>query len=342
MTARRAEAFNRFLVDAKSWWMNDAFAALRRDYQARQTNQQTPEQVAALLEPTPLYQYFAWLERHTQKAKYSGRWGLAATANQARPNLLATLDNAPSPDLDADIPVPGYYTEIDTHQHPGNLHGDDLAGFIYRGSAASTQPGSTAGYQLHHRVAAAIAGLGEFRRIADLACGFGKSTLPLAQRFPQAEVVGFDIAAPCLRLAAVEAAESQLRNLAYRQRDVAHTGAPDASFDLVTSTMLLHELPEPAIHDALAETHRLLEPGGLSVHLDFRVADPFLRFIHHGHAHRNNEPYMEAFDRMDVEAAYKNAGLQDLQILPFEETEGAIASGAWRFPWTLFIARKPR
>ena len=36
----------------------------------------------------------------------------------------------------------------------------------------------------------------------DLGCGFGKSTLPLALARPEAEVVGVDLSAPCLRLAA--------------------------------------------------------------------------------------------------------------------------------------------
>ncbi len=346
---RRAElAFNRFLVDAKTWWMSDMFAAVRAEYDARAVGQavRTPEDVAALLEDSALHPYFAWLERHLQKMKYAGRHGLLASAESGRAAMEARLAEAGGSKLtlDPDLAIPDYYSDIDTHQHPGNLHGDALAGMVYQASAMSTQPGSTSGLSLHVRVAKAIARMGgEFRRVADLGCGFGKSTLPLAQRFPRAELIGLDLSAPCLRLAALRAAEAQQQNLRYVQADAAKTGEAAGSFGLVTSTMLLHEMPPPAIEELFAETFRLLEPGGLSVHLDFRASDPFLRFIHHGHGFRNNEPYMEAFDRMDVEAAHARAGFETVRIEPFAETDGATAPdfATWRFPWTFFIARKP-
>jgi ubiquinone/menaquinone biosynthesis C-methylase UbiE len=259
--------------------------------------------------------------------------------------LQARLDHADTGllTLDPDLRVPDYYSEIDTHQHPGNLTGDSLAGFVYRASAMSTQPGSTSGRSLHNRFAHLLVREGQFGRIADLGCGFGKSTLPLAQTFPNAQVLGFDLSAPCLRLAAVEAAEAQQQNLRYWQADAVNTGCEGGRFDLVTSTMLLHEMPPPVIEALLAETYRLLEPGGMSVHLDFRTRDPFLRFLHHDHGFRNNEPYMEAFDRMDVESAHKRVGFEDIRIEPFAESEGTAAPdyNAWRLPWTVFIARKP-
>jgi SAM-dependent methyltransferase len=346
---QRAElAFNRFLVDAKTWWMTDMFAALRAEYESRAAGKtvRTPEEVAALLEDSALYPYFGWLERHIQKMKYAGRHGLLAGAEGGRAATEARLAEADGGKLtlDPDLAVPGYYSEIDTHQHPGNLHGDALAGTVYQASAMSTQPGSTSGRSLHVRVAEAIAAMdGGFRRIADLGCGFGKSTLPIAQRFAGAEVIGLDLSAPCLRLAALQATETQQQNLRYVQGDAARTGLPDAGFDLVTSTMLLHEMPPPVIGELFAETYRLLEPGGLSVHLDFRASDPFLRFIHHGHGFRNNEPYMEAFDRMDVAAAHARVGFEPVRIEAFAETDGATAPefAQWRFPWTFFVARKP-
>ncbi|MBV8911443.1 MAG: methyltransferase domain-containing protein [Acetobacteraceae bacterium] len=341
-------AFNRFLVDAKTWWMCDMFAALRAEYDARAAGKtvRTPEEVAALLADSALYPYFAWLERHIQKMKYASRYGLLASAETDRAAAEARLAEAGASKLtlNPDLAVPDYYSEIDTHQHPGNLHGDALAGLVYQASAMSTQPGSTSGLSLHVRVAEAIAHMsGGFRRIADLGCGFGKSTLPLAERFPQAEVIGFDLSAPCLRLAALQATKAQQQNLRYVQADAVKTGQDEASFDLVTSTMLLHEMPPPVVEDLFAETFRLLEPGGLSVHLDFRASDPFLRFIHHGHGFRNNEPYMEAIDRMDVEAAHARVGFETARIEPFAEADGATAPDfpKWRFPWTFFIARKP-
>ena len=177
-----------------------------------------------------------------------------------------------------------------------------------------------------------------------MGCGFGKSALPLAQRFPAAEMKAIDLAAPCLELAAVEAGAAQVANLAYEQADLRRTDYPAASFDLVTSTMLLHELDTPALRESIREASRLLEPGGTLVHLDFRVDEPFLEFIHYGHARRNNEPYMQEVNRFDIEAELRSAGFEEVKTLPFEEVDGATRPDwpTWRFPWAVFIARKAR
>lgn len=338
---RNRDAFQAFCVEARRYWMSDVWGELKQHYQERSRGKaiRTTADVAAILEPDPLYQYYAWLERHIQRAKYSGRWGLAPSLEQERPSVAP---GAPL-ELDPNIPIPEYYAAVDTHQHPGNLHGAPGAGLIYKASASSTQPGATVGYELHERFASFVARQGKFNRILDVGCGFGKSALPLATRFREAAVIGIDLAAPCLALAAAEAAEHAQPNLRYRQMDARRTPYDDAAFDLVTSTMVLHELDEPAVRELFAESWRLLEPGGTVVHLDFQVHDPFLEFIHFGHSHRNNEPFMRSLNRMNVQTELAKLGFADVRIEPFEEADGATSSDwpTWRFPWTAFVARKP-
>lgn len=338
---RNRDAFQAFCVEARRYWMSDIWGELKQQYRERSRGHaiRTADDVAAILEPDPLYQYYAWLERHIQRAKYSGRWGLAPSFERERPSVAP---EAPL-ELNPNIPIPDYYAAVDTHQHPGNLHGAPGAGLIYKASALSTQPGATVGYELHERFARFVAGHGEFRRILDVGCGFGKSALPLATRFREAAVTGIDLAAPCLELAATEATERAQPNLRYRQMDARQTPYDDAAFDLVTSTMVLHELDEPAVRELFAESYRLLEPGGTVVHLDFQVHDPFLEFIHFGHSRRNNEPFMRALNRMNVQSALSDLGFADIRIEPFEEAEGATSPDwpTWRFPWTAFVARKP-
>lgn len=340
---RSTAAFQGFLVEAKRYWMSEIWDALKDDYRERVHpghEPKTAEEVAALMAPSPLYWFYAWLERHIQRAKYSGRYGLTVSLRDAsvQPPAGARLD------LDGSVGVPDYYSAVDTHQHPGNLVAGPNAGLVYRASAGSTQPGATRGYELHERFAGFLAGIGSPRRILDMGCGFGKSALPIAQRFGAAEVVAIDLSAPCLELAATEAAGAGAPNLAYAQADLLRTGYDDASFDLVTSTMVLHELDTPALRQAFREAHRLLEPGGAVVHLDFRIEDPFLEFIHYGHARRNNEPYMESLNRLDVAAELKDAGFEQIRALAFEEAAGATSPDwpTWRFPWTAFVAYKPR
>ena len=155
--------------------------------------------------------------------------------------------------------------------------------------------------------------------------------------------LGVDLSQPCLKLAAADAAADQVANVRFRQADDRHTGLDAEKFDLVTSTMLLHELPKEAVDATLSETRRLLAPGGVSIHLDFRTEDPFWQFVMYGHGVRNNEPFLEPLLRMDLAAAYRAAGFDAVHIEPFAEREGAAdpSDPFWRFPWAAIIARKP-
>lgn len=336
---RSAAAFQAFLVESKQYWMSDVWQALKDDYQERSRGRRpaSAAEVGKLMQDSPTYWFYSWLERHMQRSKYSGRYGLET--------LLADKRATPPAGVRlklGDVPVPKYYEAVDTHQHPGNLAGAPNAGLVYKASAQSTQPGATNRYGLHERFASFLGELGDFKRILEMGCGFGKSALPLAQRFPRAEVIAIDIAGPCLELAAAEAGAARVSNLAYEQADLRKTPYPEASFDLVTSTMVLHELDAPALRESLQEASRVLQPGGTLVHLDFRVKDPFLEFIHYGHARRNNEPYMEEINNLDIEAELQGAGFREVKTMPFEEVDGATRPDwpTWRFPWAVFVARK--
>lgn len=107
------------------------------------------------------------------------------------------------------------------------------------------------------------------RRILDLGCGTGSTTLMLKQAFPEAEVIGLDLSPYMLVRAEYKAREAGL-NIQWRHGKAETTGFPDASFDLVTASLLFHETP-PAISQAiLRESFRLLTPGGEMMVLDGR------------------------------------------------------------------------
>ncbi|MEM6840179.1 MAG: methyltransferase domain-containing protein [Cyanobacteria bacterium P01_C01_bin.120] len=102
---------------------------------------------------------------------------------------------------------------------------------------------------------------GSPRRILDLGCGTGTTTLMLKQRFPQAEVMGIDLSPQMLVMATHKAREAQLE-IDFCHGDAIATGLEERSFDVVCATLLLHETP-PAVSKAiLRESFRLLTPNG--------------------------------------------------------------------------------
>lgn len=349
---REFTAYQGFVLDCKLYWTRRIFPELRRRYDAAAERRGAPpesgEGVADLMKDDTTAQFFGWFERHMQRMKYSGLRGLAVHYAQYREDIAEELA-AEIPDqlldLDPDFEQPEYYTSIDIHQHPGGVWSDEIAGYVYERGAQSTAPMLKKAESLWHRMTdQALSRAGsKVERVVDLGCGFGASTQPYYADHPEIDVVGVELSAPCLRLAARRAAESQATNVLFKQADAADTRLDAGTSDIVTSTMLLHEMPPSHIKGVFRESHRLLKPGGLSIHLDFLVRDdPFKEYIHYGHSRRNNEPFMVPLNKMDIVEAHEEAGFDEVEILPFEEFDGALAPGmtAWRFPWTLIIARK--
>jgi ubiquinone/menaquinone biosynthesis C-methylase UbiE len=342
MDERAFSAGQAFLLSAKLFWTHKLFGAVKDEVRTASPQPKTLADVAKVLSPSTTYAYFEWFERHLQKMKYSGRYGLVPHADGLRRDLLARLDvNSPLVQVDPALPMPDYYTSVDVHQHPGGVWSDELAGFVYEEGARSTTPAMGVKHaDLHQRFTDLIVSDSKPKRILDMGCGFGKSTRPFYRDLPEADVTAVDLAAPCLNVAGVQAAQDQARNVRFLQKNAYETGLPAGSFDLVTSTMLLHEMPPDKIAATMAEAARVLAPGGRMVHLDFHMLpDAFARFIHYGHAVRNNEVYMEPWAEMDIAALLRKQGFTDVTIAPFAEADN-VPPDAWRFPWTVISATK--
>lgn len=105
------------------------------------------------------------------------------------------------------------------------------------------------------------------RRILDLGCGTGSTTLLLKQAFPGAEVVGLDLS-PYMLVAARLKAQRQNLDVSFCHGDAGQTRFASHSFDLVTASLLFHETPPVFTRQVLREMYRLLPPGGECLILD--------------------------------------------------------------------------
>ena len=344
---RAFDAYQSFVLATKLYWTRELYPALKRKVaQTNPVEARSADDIEAFAAKDIDYALFSWLERHLQQMKYSGHFGLVPAHESFREQLETWLDSATDDtllELDANFAAPEYFTRVDIHQHPGGVCGDTLAGVIYERGARSTTPLLDRDLDLHHRLVRAVRERLTPTRIIDLGCGFGKSTHPFYDELANAEITGVDLSAPCLKLAALTAKSAGVRNVKFKQRHAEHTGEASAAFDLVTSTMMLHEMPAAAVEAVIEESYRLLESGGVAIHLDFLAADdPFARFIHYGHARRNNEPYMRPLNELDIVQAHCDAGFNNVEVRPFEEFPGALDKNntSWRFPWVLIIAEK--
>lgn len=162
----------------------------------------------------------------------------------------------------ADVIIPAYYSSE-------NFHGIE-GGYLNSGAAISYDPITQ--YVLPPnetwvRQALIDAIKVKPRRILDLGCGTGSTTLMLKQAFPQAEVIGLDLS-PYMLVRAEHKAESANLDITWRHGNAEQTGFKDASFDLVTASLLFHETPPTVTQAILHESFRLLVSGGQVLMVD--------------------------------------------------------------------------
>jgi ubiquinone/menaquinone biosynthesis C-methylase UbiE len=114
-------------------------------------------------------------------------------------------------------------------------------------------------------------------RVLDVGCGTGTLAVGAAQAAPGAEVTGLDADAAILVRARRKAAGAGLE-IAFDEGTSTALPYPDASFDLVLSTLFFHHLPDEGKHATAAELVRVLRPGGRIVVGDLgRPQDPLMR-----------------------------------------------------------------
>jgi ubiquinone/menaquinone biosynthesis C-methylase UbiE len=335
-----------FVLALRQQWASKLYPHVRRQLEdSHQSGPDTPERLAAQVHALPSYRWFAWLERGSQKML----WRAVSAAVACEPASEGTRASQSSTlELDPSLHLPDWYTEWDIHLQPGGVWSSDTAARVYELGAKLVMLGENDDYLFHRLFASTALPARKYRRIVDLGCGFGKSTWVLKKTFPEADVIGVDLAASCLRLAAQRADEQRLQ-IRFKQADAAATGLGTGSVDLVTSTMLAHELPLSVLPGLFSECARLLAPGGVLRFLDFQyTGDAFRDLAMLEHGQRNNEPYMPPMMAADLTAMARAAGLGGARWTAFDErAAGRLeqlrwpARTEWHFPWAVFEAEKP-
>ena len=222
--------------------------------------------------------------------------------------------------------VPGYITSLDIHCMPGGYAGHDGNGEAQLGALYDRGVYLyTMGYTgpLNDDMGRSVCNYlkrnyPDFkpRRILDMGCTVGHSTLPYTEAFPDAELWGIDVAGAQVRYAHARAGALG-KTVNFAQMNAEQTDFEEGSFDLVVSHILLHETSARAMPKVFNECHRLLSPGGLMVHADlppFLKMDDFSQFLLDNETWYNNEPFWGAMREMDQEQLAENAGFDRSEV----------------------------
>ena len=339
-----------FVLMLRRRWADMLYPRVSSEYDRLAGNGEAADAatVAVRVHSLSAYGPFAWLERGSQKMLWRAAVAaVAASREDASPTPAAACSGRSSVEVDPQLELPDWYTEWDIHVQPGGIWSSATAAEVYELGAKLVMQGDNDDYRFHRLFVETAIPERAYRRIVDLGCGFGKSTWFLKGCYPSAEVIGVDLAEPCLRLAARRADAKGLQ-IRFRQANAARTGLETASAELVTATMLIHELPLEVLDAVFKEAARLLAPGGLLRILDFQfTGDPVRDLAMREHGRRNNEPFMPPMMAADTVAMARAAGLRSPHWRAFDERSAGRLTALqwpkrpeWHFPWAVLEAEK--
>jgi ubiquinone/menaquinone biosynthesis C-methylase UbiE len=157
---------------------------------------------------------------------------------------------------------------------------------------------------------------GEPLRLLDVACGTGRTLHQLARTHPALRLHGADLSPAYIRLA-----RKLLEDVAELTLAVENAEAlpwADATFDIVTSVYMFHELPRNARRNAAREMLRVLRPGGLVVLEDSAqlAESPELAPVLHGFPRDFHEPFYEDYLEDDLAALLEEIGFTIERVDP--------------------------
>ena len=308
-----------FVSGMRRYVLHDLAGSMRHVYEAEVEPQVTAElgrkpadgvEIHKSLRGRPIFNFYSSMRTNCQEMVW--RSVIPTVERNAedlnrRAKTMAEHPTTGSLELDPNFEVPRYVSDIDVHLMPGCYHTEyaqddvSMAAVYDNGGSVFTMGlfgkrrddiGGSIALFIKHRYPEL-----KPQRILDLGCSLGTNTLPWAETYPDAEVHAIDVAAPLLRYAHARA-QSLNVPVHFHQRSVDEPGFDDESFDIIFSSMLLHELPAKTIQKTLSEAYRMLKPGGLMLHMELppnSMTAPYDSFYLDWDSYYNREPFYKAF-----------------------------------------------
>ena len=309
----------------------------------------------------PFHNFWGGMRRNTMEMRQvNGQFVVLRQLDELSERAASFNAGSGKLHLDSNVKVPAYVHEVDHHCMPGSYHrqlvkGDVSPAANYDTGFFVTTLGSIGG--LCDAAGKAVADWVKTehsevnpKRILDIGSAVGNSIVPIAKAFPDAEVMAIDVSAPMLRYSAARAQSLGVQNIQFKQASGEDlSDFEDGSFDIVMTSIFLHELSFKSLPKIISEMYRVLKKGGLMLHLEqpqYSEDMPvFEQYMRDWDSYNNNEPFWSAMHEIDLKKALVDLGFDASNVKgtamksPVELTENANDYG--RSPeWHAYVGVK--
>jgi len=357
-----------FVTDLRAYLTDEIYSLITPHYEKNiepeflRSNDRKPidkSEVKTLMLNDKGYQSWSLLQRLSQQMMFTS---VIDTVERNLDSMINNLDKhqtTGSLEIDQSMKIPKYLTAYDIHQQPGGYHSESIENDVSAGAVYDISlpiySRNAMGEENDLLAQAIICYIDEHLKnvdpneILDMGCGIGNSTLPFSKKYPNAKVIGVDVALPCLRYAHARANALGVE-AHFSQQNVEKTTYDSESFDLVTSTLLLHETSHDALPKIIQECFRVLKPGGWMIHLDVypfhkKEDNPLYDFLKDWEVINNNENFSGALRNMNMRKIIQDAGFSD-ETIKFTSAEAAAKyskgyTGDFYLKLPVYLAQKP-
>lgn len=301
------------------------------------------KQIESVLEQVPAFRVSNLVgEWHGEHHARTAAEAFSEIQDDLAPSFKKLAQGGTTLKYNPDLEVPRYWRfpvhrttgGWDGHRHMGFIHGELIHRYIVGKSAKPPAAGSApTDIYTDRKNFAEQAPRRDYEHIVEMGCSSGPYTTKLAEVFPDAKISACDIS-----IAQLEQAQRNGNNLGHSwnlfHADGADTGLDDASCDLYTSYIVLHELPVDVIESILREGFRILKPGGDLLFGDvapYSALNKTASWRTDYMARYGGEPFWRGSSTMDMVGLMQDIGFVDVKY------EGMPPNN---YPWVTY-GRKP-
>lgn len=318
-------------------------------------------EVATSMAKDPMYQTWGALRRSTMEMRQQNGRSVVLRQAEELAKKVAQYSSG-NLQLKENFKVPAYLKHVDNHLMPGSYHtsyfkGDVVNAANYDSGLFVTSGGMLGsltdggGKAIAHWVKETYPNFNP-TKILDIGCGLGHNTLPIAQAFPNAQIIALDAGEPMLRYGAARANALGIKNVQFIQADAEKmVEFENEQFDWVQTTMVLHETGGKAIHHIFEEIGRVTKKGGLNLHIEQPQYTPemsfYEQFMRDWDAYYNAEPYwghmhdLQPIDLMQESGVtnenFMQVGVKAINDLDKKKADSKVTEDYGRSPiWNVF------